>query len=112
MAIQANKDLGLIEVATSDTTLATVGASFERLDVTACVLHNPTGAAVTVTLYESPDLTSASGQQVAAYTVAAGESEQVFEVLGQGYETTNLIATASAAGTYAKVTATTYSEGD
>lgn len=112
MAIRSDVDLGLVSVGTGDTAVIAVPSNVERIGITAASAHNTTGGELDLTLWESPDLTSASGDQVANYTINAGDSVDIQEVLGQSYENTNIIAQGSAAGINFRATCTTYTEGD
>jgi hypothetical protein len=112
MAIRSDIDFGLIAVGTSDTTVIQLPFGVERVGVTAASVHNTTGANRVLTLWESPNLTSASGSVIAEYTVLPDSSVDIQEVLGQGYENTNIIAQASSAGLNFRSSGTTYTDGD
>ena len=113
MAIRSNVGLEVITVSTSDTVLLEPADPVERVSVTAFSLHNTsTTTNITVTIWESPDATSASGERVAIYRIAPGGSVSVIEVIGQGYEQgRNLVAQASAAGVNRVATVTQYDGG-
>ena len=85
MSIQSNVGLGVTDIGTTDTALLNPADPYTRQAVSAFSLHNTTVATITVTIYESPDLTSASGDQVAVHAVPPGDSVDVVEVIGQGY---------------------------
>jgi hypothetical protein len=112
MAIRSDIDFGLIPVGTSDTAVIQLPFGVERIGVTAASVHNTAGANRVLTLWESQNLTSASGTVVAVYTVPANSSVDIQEVLGQGYENTNIIAQGSSAGLNFRSTGTTYTDGD
>lgn len=112
MAIRGNISAPPIAVIAGDTTiLAPVTATIERVAVSGFSLHNNFAGNITVTVYESPNLTSASGIAVARYSLAQDESVDVNECIGQGY-VQNIIAVASGVGVNAKISYTTYTSGD
>lgn len=113
MAIRSNIGLEVISVGTGDTTLLEPADPVERVSVTAFSLHNTSATTnITVTIWESPDATSASGVEVAICQIAPGGSVSVIEVIGQGYEQgRNLVAQASAAGVNRVATVTQYDGG-
>lgn len=119
MAVKGNNSDGLIELAaaSSDTTLLQPSASFNRWAVTAAVLSNTQAANRIVELYESPNTTSAAGTLIASYTLAAGETVLVEEIIGQSYESAqNIIGKqttggAALADVVSRITYTTY-DGD
>lgn len=112
MAIKSNVGIPLVSIAVTDTTLLNPVAPVERIAVTACSLHNTTAAAITVTLWESPDLTSASGDEIAVYAIGGDESVDVEEIIGQGYAVgRNIIAQGSGVGVVAVSTVTQYDAG-
>lgn len=98
---------GVTDIAAADTTIS--NPTDNRIAITAFSIHNTTAVSVTVDIYESPDLTSASGKRVAQYAVGANASVDVAEVIGQGYVVgENIIAVGSAVGTNARYTFTDY----
>jgi hypothetical protein len=112
MAIRGNVGLAPISVIAGDTIiLEPVSGDIERVAVSGFSLHNTFAGNITVTVYESPDLTSASGISVAKYVLAQDESVDVNECIGQGY-VRNIIAVASGVGVNAKVSYTEYTSGD
>lgn len=113
MAIRGNVDGGVINVLASDTVIVEPSslAAVERIAVSGLSLHNTAVATVIVQLYQSPDLTSASGDRLAYYSLAPDESADVTELIGQGF-VENIIAVGDAAGVNAKVSYTTYTAGD
>lgn len=112
MSIKSNVGIPLVSIAVTDTTLLNPVAPVERIAVTACVLHNTNAAARTVTLWESPNLTSASGVEIAVYVIGPDESVDVEEIIGQGYAVgRNIIAQASGTGVNAVSTVTQYDAG-
>jgi hypothetical protein len=112
MAIRSDIDFGLVDVGTGDTTVVQIPTGIERIGITAAIAHNTTGGDLDLTLWESPDLTSASGDEIAFYAIPGGESVDIIELIGQGYEGTNIIAQGSGAGVNFRATVITYSEGD
>lgn len=112
MAIKSNVGIPLVSIAVTDTTLLNPLAPIERIAVTACVLHNTNAAARTVTLWESPNLTSASGNRIAVYSIGPNESADIEEIIGQGYSVgRNIIAQASGVGVNVVSTVTQYDGG-
>ena len=113
MAIRGNIDGGAISILAADTTLVDISAltSVERIAISGLSIHNTAVVSVTVTVYQSPNLTSASGKRLAYYSLAPNESADVIEMIGQGF-LTNIIAVGSAVGVNAKVSYTTYTAGD
>ncbi len=114
MAIKGNVGVGPIAVGTSDTTLldAAVGDRV-RSGVSAAWIHNDGSAAATVTIeiFVSPDLTSASGERVEYISVDDNKSIDISSIIGQGFSSTdNIIAKASATGSIAYLTIVEYTE--
>lgn len=111
MAVKANQSDGVIDVALSDTTI--LQPTGVRYAVTAAFLTNTASAARNIIVYESPDLTSASGKPVAYITLDSQEALPIEEVIGQSYRIgTNLIAVAqngSSGDVKARLTYTAYS---
>lgn len=56
-----------------------------RIAVSAFSIHNTLTANRTVSVYASPNLTSASGKRVAVYNFGPDDSFDINEVIGQGY---------------------------
>jgi hypothetical protein len=112
MAIKSNVGIPLVAIAVTDTTVLNPVAPVERIAVTACVLHNTNAASRTVTLWESPNLTSASGTEIAVYSIGPDQSVDVEEIIGQGYAVgRNIIAQASGVGVNVVSTVTQYDGG-
>lgn len=112
MAIKSNVGIPLVSILTTDTTLLNPVAPVERIAVTASSLHNTNASARTVTVYESPNLTSASGTEIAVYDIGGFASVDIEEIIGQGYAVgRNIIAKASATGVVAVSTVTQYDGG-
>lgn len=117
MAIKGNISVGVQDLAASaaDKVIHNIST---RTAITAASLHNKTVGAVAITIYESPNGTSASGKEVAKITLAAsgtaGDSKDITEIIGQGYAaTTTLVAVVttvaiSAGDVNAKLTYTQY----
>ena len=113
MAIKSNVGRPLVSIGVGDTTVLNPTAPLDRIAVTACSLHNTDAAARTVTLWESPNLTSASGTEIAVYDIGPDESVDVGEIIGQGYAVgRNIIAQGSGTGVVAVSTVTEYTDGD
>jgi hypothetical protein len=91
-------------------------ASPNRQAVTGFSIFNTTAStSLTVSIYESPDTTSAAGKKIASYTLPGLSSIDVVVCIGQGYSTgQNLVAKAGSGSTgdlNAKVTWTAYTAG-
>jgi hypothetical protein len=107
MTITVNIGQSLIDITTSDTVIINPVGPVIREGIQGASIHNTTGAPIDVELYESPNLTSASGSLVAEYPVSANSSQDVGEIIGQGYEVgQNIIAVAASAGLNIKITKT------
>ncbi len=107
MAITANIGIPIISLIAGDNTVLNPAAPVVRDGIQTATIYNTTGANITVDFYESPDLTSASGDLFSTNGIAANSSIQVSEIEGQGFEAgQNLIAVASAIGCNLKVTVT------
>lgn len=111
MAIISNVGVGVISVLTTDTVVYDLTAPVERYCVTQCSAHNSTGAAITLEIYISSNLTSASGHIIYDQSIDAGDSVDVDSILGLGTDQ-NFIAKASAVGINLTMTKTDYTEGD
>lgn len=115
MTIRGNIGLGVVDIGTGDTVLLNVAdlVGIERVAVSVASLHNTdTVATINVTIFESPDLTSAAGKAVATLTISPSYEEDINAIIGQGYESSKLIAVADAVGTNARLSVTTYDGGD
>ena len=113
MTIKANVSLPVTAIGTTDTVLIETTTQGERVAVSALSLNNTTAGTVNVSLYISPDLTSASGTLVDTIALGANDDDQPLTLIGQGLTSTqNLIAVADVAGSNAKPTITTYDGGD
>jgi hypothetical protein len=105
--ITANIGLAATSLTTGDTALINLSGSDLREGVQNAIATNTTGAAITVSLYESPDATSASGVLIWSQDIPANDDAIITGVVGQGFEQgQNLIATASAVGVNVKLTVT------
>lgn len=112
MAIKSNVGLSAIDIDTSDTVLIQPADPVQRLSVSAYSIHNTASTTIDVTLYESPNTTSASGTAIAEYSIAPLGSINVVEIIGQGYsQGRNIIGMASASGCNAVGTVTNYDGG-
>ena len=76
---------GTIDIGTSpaETEIFTV-PNAERYKVEACSIHNTTGSAIVVKLYNTTS-NLAGGKEVANISVPANESEDVSSIIGEGY---------------------------
>lgn len=112
MSIRSNLGAGVVPVLTTDTTLFTKGNDVDRYQVGACNVYNTTGATIVLSVYISPDLTSASGALVDTVSIGANSEIDVNSIVGQGYTAQNIIVLADAIGLNASLTRTEYSSGD
>jgi len=107
MAITANIGIPVINLAAGDNTVLNPTAPTVRDGTQTVTIYNTTGGAIDVSFYESPDLTSASGDLFSTNSVPANGSLQIAEVEGQGFEVgQNLIAVPTGAGCNLKLTVT------
>lgn len=113
MAIRSNLGTGVIAVGTTDSVMFDPAGTIDRYHVGAFNVFNTDAInAITMTVYVSPDLTSASGVVVGVVQVAANQDVDVNALVGQGHATTqNIIVTATAAGLNASLTRTEYDAG-
>jgi len=98
MSIKGNIGQALIDLAAfgDDTTVL---AFNDRVAVSALSIHNTTAADREIYFYESTDQTSANGERIAVHTLAGGASEDVGEIIGQGYASTqNIVAVVQTVG--------------
>ena len=78
----------------------------DRVAVSALSIHNTSAADREIFFFESPDQTSANGKRVAIHTLAGGASEDVDEIIGQGYSSAqNIIAVVQTVGALGDVNA-------
>jgi len=109
MTVKTGVSGGTTDIATTDTAIMQVVANSNRERVEAFTISNTTGGTVVVDIYESPDLTTASGKRIAQYTLTAESSAQVVEAIGQSLIVgRNIIAIADVVGSNATHTKTTY----
>ncbi len=113
MAIKGNVGTGIIAILASDTTLLDAASGTrERAAVTAAYMHNTSASTVTVNIYISPDLTSASGAIIDTYSMNAGSTMDISGIIGQGFgPTNNIIAVGSGTGINAYLTIIEYTAG-
>lgn len=99
MTIKVSLPVGPISVLAGDTTIFDISSvpAYDRYRVEAANIHNTTAAPVSVTIYYSPDTTSASGTEVCVMSIGAGQNEDVNAIIGQGRDD-NIIAVGSATG--------------
>lgn len=101
MSVSVTKPLALVSVATTDTTVINGGAldgGGNRYGIGAFSLNNTSAAARTVSIFESPNLTSASGVLIDRVTIPVDVSIDSNALIGQGFEGTNIIAVADDLG--------------
>ena len=107
MTIKTRLSGGVTNVLVADTLVIDPS---DRIAVSAFSLFNTTGASINITIFESPNTTSAAGDQIAEYDIATLASVSVDEVIGQGYASNeNIIVVADAVGVNARFTFTQYS---
>lgn len=112
MAIKGRVGKNAGAVAIGDTTIYEPSAPNDRVAVSAFTLHNTTGGAITVILFESPNTTSFSGVELANISLSANASVDVVEFIGHGFPLgRNIIASCAASGVNYKVTVTEYTGG-
>jgi len=111
MAVRSNLGNGVVSVLAGDTTLFNPGA-IDRYQVGSCNVYNTTGADIVVTVYVSPDTTSANGDLVFTGTVGTGSEIDINSIVGQGYVADNIIIVGAAVGLNAQLTRTEYTAGD
>lgn len=112
MAIKGNVGSGVINILTTDTVIRQQQSGIDRYHVSALNAYNTTAASLTVTFYISPNLTSASGDEVASDIIGANSDIDINSIIGQGFANLNIIAVASAVGANAEITSTEYTAGD
>lgn len=106
MPIKGGIGTGVITVpATTDTVIFQPQAG-ERIVITACSVSST--ATVNLTIYESPDLTTASGTAIETIALTTGARQNIASVISQGYEATNIVVNADAAGCTTRGTYTVY----
>ncbi len=112
MAIKGNVGTGVISILAADTTLLDPDAGDrERAAVSAAYLYNTSASTVTVGIFVSPDLTSASGKKIDNYVMAASSTMDISAIIGQGFSATqNIIAVGSGTGVNALLTIVEYTE--
>lgn len=109
MAIKSNLPQPPVSILVTDTTLFQVGATYTREVITAASLHNTGLGSATVSIFESPDLTTASGIRVEVIAIDPDDRVDIDSIIAQSYSTNNLIAKASSVGTNVSITSTGYS---
>jgi len=111
MAIRSNLGNGVVNVLAGDTTLFNP-VGIDRYQVGSCNVHNTTAADIVVSVYVSPDLTSAAGDLVFTQSVPNGQEIDINSIVGQGYIADNIIIVGAAVGLNAQLTRTEYTNGD
>lgn len=112
--IKGNVGLGIVPVLVTDTAILSLASPVERAAVTNAVLHNDGSAAavITVEIFISPDLTSASGQRIAVYTIQDNGNVLIDTIVDQGFTAAqNIIAKADVAGCNSLLTIIEYENG-
>lgn len=112
MAIKGNVGTGVIDIAAADTTVYDPSVTVQRYAVSAASIFNTTLGTLTVSVYVSPNLTSASGKKVAEYVIGSLQSADAVELIGQGFVAQNIIAVGSGVGCNIMLSVTTYDGGD
>jgi hypothetical protein len=113
MSIKGNVGNSVTTIGAGDQVVYEQPVTVERYAITAFNIFNNSASAVTVNLFSSPDLTSASGEKVAQYSIPANSDIDINALIGQGYMGFNIIATASTGGVLnASITLTAYDGGD
>ncbi len=108
MTITANVGIPILSLSLGDNTVLNPVDPIIRAGTQTVTVYNTTGAPIDVDFYESPDLTSASGNLFSTNTIVSNSSLEVVEVEGQGFEQgQNLIAVPTAIGCNLKLTVTT-----
>jgi len=105
MSIKGNIGQALVDLAAfgNDTVILDFT---NRVAVSALSIHNTTAADREIHFFESTDQTSANGERIAVHTLAGGASEDVGEIIGQGYSSTqNIIAVVQTVGAAGDVNA-------
>lgn len=113
MATRSNLGTGIVSiVGAGDTTIFTP-SGIERYQVGSFNVFNSSAGALTLNVYISPDLTSASGKLIFTQTIASFAEIDVNTVVGQGYLLDNVIGTVTEAtnGLSAQLTRTEYDSG-
>ena len=109
MSIKGNVSIPLINLAAADNTFLNPSGDVTREAVSTAVLYNTNASNRDIDVYVSPDLTSASGDLIADYTLANGDSVNIDEVIGQAFDQgENIIVVASGAGVNLKGTKIEY----
>ncbi len=111
MSIKGNLGDGPIVIGVADTVLFNPGA-IDRYHVGAFAIFNDTATTITVDIYISPNLTSASGLKVETISFGPDQAADINAVIGQGYTAENIIGVASAVGVNSTITRTEYTNGD
>ena len=116
MAIRGNLGQPIVTVANTDTTIyQKPTSSVQRYAVTAFNCFNNSSSAVTINVFVSPNLTSASGKKIGQYSIPANKDLDINSLIGQGLGTgddINIIAVAGTTGVInAALTITTYDDG-
>lgn len=110
MSVKSGRSIEPVAVGTSDTTIFETGNS-ESIKMSAFSGHST--AATVVTIYESPNLTSASGDIIDEITFAVGDVFDFSAAIGHAIkETKNVIAKATVVGCTVKMSFELYNGGD
>lgn len=118
MAVRTGVSTGVtpLAAATTDTVIMANQGSGNRSSVTAATLYNTTGGNLDVSIYESANDTSASGELLDTLTVPANDSLNIAAIIGQGFASGQRIIAVAGAGAVlgdinAKLTLTQYTAG-
>lgn len=112
MAVQRNIGTDPIAVLAADTTILAAAGANNRVVAGSLLAYNSTGAGVTVSIYDSPDLTSAGGTLISEEIVPANGSLVFTDLVSVGFDgDRNIIAVGGAVGVDAKLTYTLFTDG-
>lgn len=110
MSVKTGRTIPVTAITASDIVLLNVSAN---TSVKVEALSGHSTSAVTVSIYESPDLTTAAGKIIDQQTFAVGDLLDFDKVINQGFKSDqNIIATATGTGCNVKMTYTLYDGGD
>ena len=117
MAIKSNVDTGTLSLVVADNVLVNSASSptfddVSRYAISALSLYNTTSSSVTVTIYRSPDTTSASGTILDVVVVPANSQADAGGLIGLSVSLEYIICTVSAVGVNATAAVITYGTGE
>lgn len=115
MAVRVFIDAGTVSLTGGDNTLVDFSSLTDvgRYGVTACSLYNNNATTETVSIYRSPNTTSASGTLLDVVSIPRDSQEDVGGLIGLAIgNSDNIIAVSSATGITATATLTTFGSND